>query len=73
MSEIKTPLTPHVKPTSRMRPKVVSPVINSSVTVRSFSRVVVAVTLGGRQGARVGNGGWNEGDEDNADDGEPVT
>ena len=52
MSEIKTPLTAHVKPASRMRPKVVSPVINSSVTVRSFSRVVVAVTLGGRQGAR---------------------
>ena len=52
MSEIKTPLTAHVKPASRLREKVVSPVINSSVTVRSFSRVVVAVTLGGRQGAR---------------------
>ena len=73
MSEIKTPLTAHVKPASRMRPKVVSPVIKQLGDC--------AVLLARRGGsdtrraagcARVGNGGWNEGDEDNADDSEPV-
>lgn len=43
------------------------------MTVRSSWRVVVAVTVGGRLGARVGDGGWNEGDEENADDSEPAT
>jgi hypothetical protein len=42
-------------------------------SVRSSWRVVMAVTLGGWLGARVGTGGWNEDDEENADDSEPVT
>ena len=66
-------LSPHANPALRLRANVASPVIISSVTVRSSCRVVVAVTVGGRLGARVGNGGWNEGDEENADDSEPVT
>ena len=41
--------------------------------MRSSWRVVMAVTLGGWLGARVGTGGWNEDDEENADDSEPVT
>ena len=52
MREIAMPLKPHAMPAARLRAKVVSPVISSSVTVRSSWRDVVAVILGGRPGAR---------------------
>ena len=52
MREIAMPFKPHAMPAARLRAKVVSPVISSSVTVRSSWRDVMAAILGRRLGAR---------------------
>ena len=66
------PLKPHAMPAARLRAKVASPVVIGD-------RAFLLARRGGSDrwraagGACVGNGGWNKGDEENADDSKPVT